>query len=60
MKSRKKQKLPIRAKRYRDKAGKNFDYNNLEPRQLLAADLGQFPTVAAANDMVELINPAML
>ncbi len=60
MKSRKKKTLPIRAKRYRDKGNKNFDYNNLEPRQLLAADVGQFPTLVVANDMVEVINPAML
>jgi hypothetical protein len=60
MKSRKKKTLPIRAKRYRDNGNKSFDYNNLEPRRLLAADVGQFPTTVVANDMVEVISPVAL
>ena len=38
MKSRKKKTLPVRAKRYNKKKSENFGYDNLEPRQLLAAD----------------------
>ena len=38
MKSRKKKALPVRAKRYNKKKGDGLDYNNLEARQLLAAD----------------------
>lgn len=60
MKSRKKKTLPIRAKRYREKVNKSFQYDNLESRQLLAADVGQFPTLDASNDGVEVLNPTTL
>lgn len=55
MKSRKKKSVPVRAKRYKKKLATNFDYNNLEPRQLLAADfVGSSINFQGGSDLVQV------
>lgn len=55
MKSRKKKAVPTRAKRYKNRKNKGLEYNNLEPRQLLAADfVGSTINFAGGSDLIHV------
>lgn len=60
MKSRKNKTLPVRAKRYQKKRNQNLDYNNLEQRNLLAADLAPTLSFVGNTDLINLSKPVPL
>ena len=57
MKSRKKKTIPVRAKRYNKKRGEGFEYDNLEARQLLAADFLSAVNYVGNTDLINLSSP---
>jgi len=57
MKSRKKKTAPVRAKRYNQKKGQDFEYETLEARQLLAADFLSAINYVGNTDLINLNNP---